>query len=116
MKNTSNEITFTYYNDSLYILHTLEGRHFIINKSKKEEIEKILNCNDIELKNKLINKIKNFKSEDNKYMFLSDFQFKKAIITENNMEILSRPFIFLFENFFLYFFFFIIVFVPKETN
>ena len=59
----------------------------------------------------LINKIKNFKSEDNKYMFLSDFQFKKAIITENNMEILSRPFIFLFENFFLYFFFFIIVFV-----
>ncbi len=113
MENTSDSIiSFTYYDASKYILHTNDGKHFIVGISKKKEIENILNNSNPELREKIIEKIKNFKGGDGGgYMLISDFQFKKAIITESKMEALSKPFTFLFNNIIFYPLILIILFV-----
>lgn len=102
MENTLDEITFTNYNVSKFILHTNEGKHYIISKEKKAEIEKILKGEDSELKKSVIDKIKNLKSNQKSHlMFLSDFQYKRAIISGKSMMRISRLFILLFNKYVL---------------
>jgi len=104
MENILDEITFTNYNVSKFILHTNEGKHYIVSKEKKTEIEKILKSEDAELKKKVIEKIKNLQStQKSNLMFLSDFQYKKTIISGNSMMNISRKFTFLFDKYVLFF-------------
>ena len=98
MEDKESLITFTNYDNKSFILHTEEGRHFIISREKKDEIENILQGDDILLKKNLIDKINNIESnQKNNLMFLSDFQFKKTIITANTMKKISRFFVPLFN-------------------
>lgn len=114
MQNTlkNNEITFTAYNSSKYILHTNEGKHYLVNADKKEEIEKILNSSDLSYKKEFIEKIKSIKSTiKNKHLFLTDFQFRRAIISEKNMHNVVKPFEFFFNKYFFILFALIIVII-----
>lgn len=111
MQNTFNDITFTVYNSNKFILHTNEGKHYLINADKKIEIEKILQSNDDTLKRDVIEKIKTLKSTiKNKNLFFSDFQFRKAIVSEANMQSVVKPFEFLFNKYIFSSFAIIIIF------
>lgn len=113
MENTLDEITFTNYNVSKFILHTNEGKHYIVSKEKKAEIEKILQSDDTELKKSVIEKIKTLKStQKNNLMFFSDFQFRRAIISAEMMRKLSRAFILMFNKYVMIVMSIIIITIP----
>lgn len=114
MENKLDEITFTNYNEAKFILHTNEGKHYIVSKEKKAEIEKILESEDTELKNSVIEKIKTLKStQKNNLMFFSDFQFKRAIISDKMMRKISSAFIIMFNKYVMFFISIIIITIPS---
>ncbi len=102
METNLSEISFTYYDKKKYILHTSEGRYFIISNEKKKEMEKILNSDDLELREELLNKINSLESkEKNSLMYFADFQFKKTIIPKQLMSKICNPFKFMFNEYVL---------------
>jgi putative peptide zinc metalloprotease protein len=102
MENFSKTITFSYFGKDKYILHINDERHFIIDSIEKSKIELILCRNDENLKSALIEKISKINNkEKNRIMFLSDFQFKKILISQKSMKKVCQPFTFLYNKYIL---------------
>ena len=114
MENITDEITFTNYNESKFILHTNEGKHYIVSKDKKAEIEKILQSDNAELRKSVVEKIKTLKStQKSNLMFFSDFQFKRAIISAKMMRKLTSIFVLMFNKYVMSITTIIIIMIPS---
>lgn len=100
MKNTAFDIKFTNYDALNSVMHIGYDRHYIIRNDKRSIIEeKIALFNEAEKEDfcRTITSAYGVKPEDR--MGIQNYQFKATILPHNVMDIIVRPFVFLFNKF-----------------
>lgn len=90
-------IKFTEYSQDKYVLHIDDKRHFLINNEQMDIIKNIISGDDEQLKKSLYTELCSMKQEEPSYIGLQDYQYKATIISSKIMNIISRPFIWLFN-------------------
>lgn len=102
MKNTAFDIKFTNYDTLNSVMHIGYDRHYIIRNDKRSIIEeKIALFTDAEKEDfcRAIISVHGEMSEDRKG--IQNYQFKATILSHNIMDVIVRPFVFLFNRFVL---------------
>lgn len=89
-------ILFTEYNRSQSVLHLDDERHFIISNDKRAILENMLKGCDDDSKDELFKLLAEKGVEANTYVGLQEYQMKVKIIPAKVMNILTKPFLFLF--------------------
>lgn len=123
MKNTAFDIKFTNYDTLNSVMHIGYDRHYIIRNDKRSIIEeKIALFTDAEKEDfcRAIISVHGEMSEDRKG--IQNYQFKATILSHNIMDVIVRPFVFLFNRFVLplvfiiSFFFVCLLFIIQSTS
>ena len=104
-------ILFTEYNRSQSVLHLDDERHFIISNDKRAILENMLQGCDDDSKDELFKLLAEKGVEANTYVGLQEYQMKVKIIPAKVMNILTKPFLFLFYDTIL-----CVVFNVSSTN
>ena len=104
-------ILFTEYNRSQSVLHLDDERHFIISNDKRAILENMLKGCDDDSKDELFKLLAEKGVEANTYVGLQEYQMKVKIIPAEVMNILTKPFLFLFYDTIL-----CVVFNVSSTN
>lgn len=102
MKNTVCDIEFTNYDALNSVMHIGYDRHYMIRNDKRSIIEeKLAQFNEAEKEDfcRTIISTHGEKSEDRKG--IQNYQFKATILPHNVMDVIVKPFVFLFNRFVL---------------
>ena len=91
-------ISFTKYNSTQSVLHYDDIKHFIISDEKRTVLENLWNDSDDNSRNELCEIIEKKGNVFNSAMGLQDYQVRIKLLPSNVMNIITKPFLFLFDN------------------
>lgn len=91
-------ISFTKYNSTQSVLHYDDVKHFIISNEKRTVLENLWNDSDDDSRNELCEIIAKKGDVFNSAMGLQDYQVRIKLLPSKVMNIITKPFLFLFND------------------